>query len=123
MKKILLLICLGFVLPVVGSAQPGQVEQPVNSAQTAAERPAVKASAIDLSERGSVLYQKNCRSCHDHNIFDAPGLGHERFRADIEILGANAINGIGNMPARGHAAFLSDDDIRAIVKYMAEMSK
>ena len=49
---------------------------------------------------------------------DAPKPGHQRFSKDIEVLVTNAINGIGRMPARGHAAFLSDAEVRSIVEYM-----
>lgn len=124
MKKILFLLCLGMVLPVFGSAQTDPAEQRISSAQLAAEQSEVKVPVVDPSyKKGAALYQKNCSSCHNRNVLGAPGFGHERYRADIEILIANAINGIGNMPARGHTAFLSDDDIRAIVEYMVEMSK
>jgi cytochrome c5 len=48
----------------------------------------------------------------------APKPGDPRFLEDIDILVENAIKGIGNMPARGHATFLSDDEVRSVVEYM-----
>jgi cytochrome c5 len=63
-------------------------------------------------------YKKNCSSCHDNKVMDAPKPGDQRFSKDIDSLVKNAINGIGNMPARGHAAFLSDEEVRSIVEYM-----
>lgn len=44
--------------------------------------------------------------------------GDPRFSEDIDILVENAIKGIGNMPERGHATFLSDDEVRSVVEYM-----
>ncbi len=73
----------------------------------------------EISEPEVTLYQKNCASCHEREVMGAPKPGDPRFQEDIEVLVDNAINGIGNMPARGHAAFLSDDEIRSIIKYMA----
>ncbi len=66
----------------------------------------------------AAVYNRNCASCHQHGIMDAPQPGDPRFLEDIDILVENAIKGIGNMPARGHAAFLSDDEIRAVVEFM-----
>lgn len=48
----------------------------------------------------------------------APKPGDSRFLEDIDILVENAIKGIGKMPARGHATFLSDDEIRAVIEFM-----
>ncbi|MBN1958355.1 MAG: cytochrome c5 family protein [Desulfuromonadales bacterium] len=63
-------------------------------------------------------YKKSCSSCHDHGVMGAPKPGDQRFSKDIDSLVKNAIKGIGNMPARGHASFLSDDEVRSIVEYM-----
>lgn len=64
------------------------------------------------------MYNRNCASCHQRGIMGAPKPGDSRFLEDIDMLVENAIKGIGKMPARGHAAFLSDDEIRSIVEYM-----
>lgn len=74
-------------------------------------------------DKGSSIYQQNCRSCHDSGIMGAPKIGNERYSADIEELVANSINGIGRMPARGGNRNLSDEDVRAAVLYMVEESK
>jgi len=39
---------------------------------------------------------------------------------DTDTLYANAINGIGGMPAKGGRADYSDDDIKKVVDYMLE---
>ena len=66
----------------------------------------------------AAAYKKKCSSCHDHGVMGAPKPGHQRFSKDIVTLVTNAINGIGRMPARGHASFLSDAEVRSIVEYM-----
>jgi cytochrome c5 len=66
----------------------------------------------------AATYKKNCSSCHDHGVMGAPKPGDQRFSKDIDSLVNNAINGIGRMPARGHASFLTDAELRSIVEYM-----
>lgn len=66
--------------------------------------------------RVAAIYRRNCASCHDHAIMGAPKPGDPRFSADIDILVENAIKGIGRMPARGHATFLTDDEIRSVIE-------
>jgi len=66
----------------------------------------------------AAVYNKNCASCHQRGVMGAPKPGDPRFLEDIDILVENAIKGIGNMPARGHASFLSDDEVRSVVEYM-----
>jgi cytochrome c5 len=71
-----------------------------------------------VSNQAAIIYQKNCASCHDNGIMGAPKPGTPYLLKDIDTLVENAINGIGKMPARGHASFLSDDEIRSVVEYM-----
>lgn len=73
----------------------------------------------EVSEPAAVIYKRNCASCHDRALMGAPKPGDRRFQEPIDILVMNAINGIGNMPARGHATSLSEDEIRVIIEYMA----
>ncbi|MBW6510077.1 MAG: c-type cytochrome [Desulfuromonadales bacterium] len=71
-----------------------------------------------MDNPAAATYNSNCASCHQRGVMGAPKPGDSRFLADIDMLVENAIKGIGNMPARGHAAFLSDDEIRAVVEFM-----
>ena len=75
---------------------------------------------LSVEFNAEAAYKKNCSSCHDHGVMGAPKPGDQRFSKDIETLVTNAINGIGKMPARGHAAFLTDDQVRSIVEYMEQ---
>lgn len=96
-------------LAVYGLSVPAAAQAQVTTDQHAQET--VAAAAI---------YRKNCASCHDRAIMGAPKPGDPRFSTDIDILVENAIKGIGKMPARGHASFLTDADIRSVVEYMRE---
>ena len=99
------------------------------------------ATSPDLVERGAVLYQQHCASCHGANLEgqpnwrerDADGMlpapphdmtGHtwhhsDALLFDVTKLGSTAIVGddyMSNMP--GFAETLSDSDIWAILSYI-----
>ncbi len=92
------------------------------SATTVAATPV---SAEPLS--GEQAYA-SCAACHANGTLGAPVVGDaggwtERLAKGAETLYANAINGIGSMPAKGGNIALSDDDVRAAVDYMLEQSQ
>lgn len=91
--------------------------------QQGSERLAALTPTASAVDKGSSIYQQNCRSCHDSGIMGAPKIGNARFSAEIEKLVENSIKGIGRMPARGGNRNLSDEDVRAAVMYMVEESK
>lgn len=92
-------------------------------AQQGGERLAALTPASATFDKGSAVYQKSCRSCHDSGMMGAPKIGNDRLNADVEELVDNSIKGIGRMPARGGNSSLSDEDVRAAVEYMVEESK
>lgn len=66
-----------------------------------------------------------CAGCHASGVLDAPKLGDKaawepRVAAGVETLYGHAINGLNNMPARGGAADLSDEQIKAAVGIMLQ---
>jgi len=74
------------------------------------------------------IYQASCFACHGTGALGAPKVGDaaawtERSAKGVDMLIANAINGINSMPARGTCASCSDDDIAATVTYMLDNSK
>jgi cytochrome c5 len=92
------------------------------SATTVAAAPA---EAIVLSVEDMYV---SCSACHATGVTGAPITGTAadwapRIAKGMDVLYANAINGINAMPARGGNAALSDDNIKAIVDYMIEQSK
>ncbi|MCH1599832.1 MAG: c-type cytochrome, partial [Pseudomonadales bacterium] len=69
------------------------------------------------------VYQMNCFACHGTGAAGAPMLGDSeawdaRMEKGMEAVMANAINGVGAMPARGICMSCSDDDLQQVVEYM-----
>lgn len=77
----------------------------------------------------SDIYSGTCATCHNAGVAGAPVLGNaEQWGSLLEQRGiddiyANAINGIGGMPAMGLCTTCSEDEIRATVDYMLEQSQ
>ena len=76
------------------------------------------------TKSGEELYTA-CAACHNAGVLNAPKLGDkagwgDRLAKGVDTLYANAINGIGGMPAKGGRADFSDDDIKKAVDYMLE---
>ena len=76
----------------------------------------------------AATYQLSCFACHASGAAGAPVMGdvgawEERMAKGIDTVLANAINGIGAMPAKGMCMTCSDDDIRLLVDYMVEESQ
>jgi len=90
----------------------------------AAEVEAV-ATTVAVAMSGDQVYQQVCASCHASGIMNAPKMGdaaawQARLAKGKETLYANAINGIGAMPAKGGRADMSDDAIRAAVDHLTK---
>ena len=77
-------------------------------------------------------YEALCTACHGFGIAGAPRVGDQeawapRLERGIQSLYDNAINGYtgetGVMPAKGGFTELSDEEIKAIVDYMAKSSQ
>ena len=82
-----------------------------------------QAAIADLS--GEQVYQQVCASCHQAGILNAPRPGdvaawQVRLAKGKDTLYANAINGIGAMPAKGGRVDMSDEAIKAAVDYLLE---
>ena len=90
----------------------------------AAEVEAV-ATTVAVAMSGDQVYQQVCASCHASGIMNAPKMGdaaawQTRLAKGKDTLYANAINGIGAMPAKGGRADMSDDAIRAAVDHLIQ---
>jgi len=87
------------------------------------------AAAGGVARSGEEIYNSNCVACHSSGAMGAPKLGDAgawAARIDtkgLETIYANAINGIGMMPAKGTCMSCSDDDIKATTDYMVENSQ
>jgi cytochrome c5 len=74
-------------------------------------------------ERGEVVYTSACKVCHSQGINGAPVFGNNKNWAPrkvqgLDVLVEHASNGYGLMPAKGGRTELTEDDIRAAIKYM-----
>lgn len=69
-------------------------------------------------------YQKACAACHAGGVLNSPVYGDAAAwaarKGDIDALYESAINGKGQMPAKGGRADLSDETIRRVVDYMLD---
>ncbi len=80
------------------------------------------------AEVGPSTYETYCAVCHNAGVGGAPLLSDQlawQGRIDdkgIETIYANAIGGIGAMPAMGTCMTCSEDDIRVTIDYMFTQS-
>lgn len=77
---------------------------------------------------GKTVYNTVCAGCHGAGVMGAPKMGDKgawagRIGQGMATLNSHAINGFKGMPARGGAASLSDDEVKAAVQFMVDGSK
>jgi cytochrome c5 len=117
-----------------GSA--GSAPAPTAAAPAAAPAPAPAApapvAAAPANAAGESVYKKTCALCHSSGVAGAPIPGNKdewgpRIEQGKDTLYKHAIEGFtgskGMMPARGGAATLSDDDVKAAVDFMVAKSQ
>lgn len=73
--------------------------------------------------KGKEIYSTVCIACHAQGLNGAPRFANNiqwgpRKAQGLDVLVEHASNGFGLMPAKGGRTELTDDDIRAAVKYM-----
>lgn len=103
-----------------------QVATPTPAPAAAAEpepAPAAAPAVDDFDVAGA--YQLRCFACHGTGAAGAPVAGDadawgERMAKGMDAVMANAINGLGAMPARGLCMDCTDDHIRSLIEYMVE---
>lgn len=93
--------------------------KPVAAAVTASAAAAPSDGVI-----GEKTYKVACIACHQTGVANSPKLGDNsawatRAQQGLEVLYISAIKGKGNlMPGKGGNASLSDDEVKAAVRYM-----
>ncbi|MCY4045163.1 MAG: c-type cytochrome [Cellvibrionales bacterium] len=77
---------------------------------------------------GETVWMANCKVCHETGLAGAPIIGNKvawtkRLTRGQESLYAHAINGWGDMPARGGNTGLTDEQVKQAVDYMLSKSQ
>jgi cytochrome c5 len=113
-----------------GSA--GSAPAPTAAAPAAAPAAPAPVAAAPANAAGESVYKKTCALCHASGVAGAPLPGNKddwapRIAQGKDTLYKHAIEGFtgakGMMPARGGAATLSDDDVKAAVDFMVAKSQ
>lgn len=89
-----------------------------------AEEKKAEVAPVAAGKSGKEVYTATCSMCHGTGLMNAPKFGDKgqwepRIAQGYDILVKNATNGIRAMPAKGGNASLSDAEVGAAVKYMA----
>lgn len=112
-----------------------KTEPPAAPAPTSAQSTppaAVSTAAAPENTLGKSVYGKACALCHAAGVAGAPKPGDKidwspRLAQGQEVLDKHAIEGFngskGMMPARGGSAGLSDDEVKAAVRFMVDASR
>jgi cytochrome c5 len=141
-KQLIVVILLSFVVPVVAiillvqlvlshpAADPNAMTdeaiakrlQPVGRVEFGA------AGAAAGSRTGEQVYKAVCTNCHQTGVAGAPKLGDKAAWAPhlmhgVDHLVQSALKGKDAMPPKGGNPSLSDDEVRAAVKFMVSQSK
>ncbi|MGD9582315.1 MAG: cytochrome c5 family protein [Lysobacterales bacterium] len=110
----------------VYSGETGQAA--LQAAQVAAQQATKGQVAYDGSVDGSLIYAKLCGACHASGAAGAPSLNKAQWavrqQQGFDLLVRHAIDGYqgsaGIMPARGGNPALSDEQIKATVRWMLD---
>lgn len=123
-----LALCGAALLAACGKRETAAPAAP--PAPAAATAPAPAAAAENTA--GKSVYNKTCALCHAAGVAGAPKPGDKadwgpRIAQGNEVLYKHAIEGFtgakGQMPARGGAATLTDDEVKSAVNHMVEASR
>ena len=91
----------------------------------AAASPAAPAStsAVAIDEAGEKIYKQYCFACHLTGVAEAPKTGDTqawapRAATGFDALFTSVVNGKGAMPPRSGFPHLSDDELKAGIRYL-----
>ncbi len=142
-KQLITVVLLAFLVPIilivmlsqlVTSGLKGNASNTASAQQTVAERlkPVGQLAVIDpnapkVEKAGKEVVDAVCSACHGSGALGAPKIGDsagwsKRIAGGYPHLIANAIKGVGQMPARGGNPDLTDDEIARAVAFMANQS-
>lgn len=127
MTPFVLAVSLAVLLSACGKDEStAPQEQAAPAPEAAAPAPAAEPIVAE-NTMGKSVYNKTCAMCHGVGAAGAPKPGDKadweaRIAQGTDVLYTHAIGGFtgekGVMPARGGAASLTDDEVKAAVDYM-----
>ncbi|MEY3221130.1 MAG: hypothetical protein RIT27_2487 [Pseudomonadota bacterium] len=89
---------------------------------------APKAAAAGASRTASEIYKKTCMACHAAGVAGAPKVGDQaawdtRMAKGLDTLLGSVTKGLNAMPPKGGDPSLTDDEIKATIKFMHDGAK
>jgi cytochrome c5 len=141
--QLVVVILLAFVVPIavismlamlVTSGGKFNASHPAMTEVAIAQRiqPVAKVSITDpnapkVEKSGEEVYKQVCAACHATGALNAPKVGDKAawaklIKEGLEVLTADAIKGIRQMPPRGGNPELSDLEMRRTIVFMANES-
>lgn len=113
--------------PMVQAAIEERIK-PVGEVTVGAAAAQVAAAPAASGADGEGTYKSTCFACHGTGAAGAPKFGDKaawkpRIAQGLDTLYNHALNGFKGMPPRGGNAGLSDEAVKAAVKYMVDHSK
>lgn len=135
MKKtsLVLAVSLAALLSACGKEESAAPEAPAPEVAAPAPAPAPAPEPV-VAENvlGKSIFNKTCALCHAAGVAGAPKPGdtadwEPRIAQGNDLLYKHAMEGFtgakGMMPARGGNTALTDDEVKAAVDYMVDLSK
>jgi cytochrome c5 len=109
------------VVPWAVAGLVGCKRAPQESAGTVAAR---AMAMMPADARLAGLYRASCRNCHGHPDSGAPPTGYhfawdQRWAQGMDTLLNHAIGGYNGMPAGGQCFACSQEDYKALIRFMA----
>jgi cytochrome c5 len=127
---ITLALCAAALLAACGKKETPAPAAPAPAAAPAATTTAAAPAADDAA--GKSVYNKTCALCHAAGVAGAPKPGDKadwgpRIAQGNDVLYKHALEGFtgakGQMPPKGGAATLTDDEVKSAVNYMVGLSR
>ena len=105
------------------SGAAGSAGANVVAAASPAAPASTPAAAIAIDEAGEKIYKQYCFACHLTGVAEAPKTGDTeawapRAATGFDALFTNVVNGKGAMPPRSGFPHLSDDELKAGIRYL-----
>jgi cytochrome c5 len=102
--------------------EPAKAAEPAKSSDLVAA--AAASAPVVAGKSGEEVYKSACLMCHGAGLMNAPKFGDKaqwgpRITQGYDTLVTHALNGIRMMPAKGGNPALSDAEVAAAVKHMA----